>query len=62
MNIFGFSLIIEGATEKVLQLIVPQKSMYDKMFVSVNNNNVFDLTRAASQWYNTCLGVSRSRV
>jgi hypothetical protein len=31
-HIFAFSLIIEGTTEKVLQFIMPLKSIYNKNF------------------------------
>ncbi len=31
-RIFAFSLIIEGTTQKVLQLIMPLKSIYNKNF------------------------------
>ena len=31
-HIFAFSLIIEGTTEKVLQLIMPLKSTYNRNF------------------------------
>ncbi len=31
-NFFAFSLIIEGTTEKVLKLIMPLKSIYNRNF------------------------------
>ncbi len=31
-HVFAFSLIIEGATDKVMQLIMPLKSIYNQNF------------------------------
>jgi hypothetical protein len=40
-HIFAFSLIIEGTTEKVLQFILPLKSIYNKNLGFVEQKNVF---------------------
>jgi hypothetical protein len=40
-HIFVFSLIIEGTTEKVLQLIMPVKSIYNRNFGFIEQKNVF---------------------
>ncbi len=40
-HIFGFSLIIEGTTEKVLQFIMPLKSIYNRNFGFIEQKNVF---------------------
>jgi hypothetical protein len=37
----AFSLIIEGATEKVLQFIMPLKSIHNKNLGFVEQKNVF---------------------
>ncbi len=37
-----FSLIIEGATKKVLQFMLPQKSNYIKNFGSIEQNCIFE--------------------
>jgi len=39
---FAFSLIIEGTTEKVLQFIMPIKSIYNRNLVSLNNKCIFE--------------------
>jgi hypothetical protein len=38
---FAFSLIIEGATEKVLQFIMPLKSIYNKNLGFVEEKCIF---------------------
>jgi len=38
---FAFSLIIEGTTEKVLQFIMPLKSIYSRNFGFIAQKNVF---------------------
>ncbi len=37
-HVFKLSLIIEGASEKVSQLIMPKKSIYNKKTVLMNKN------------------------
>jgi hypothetical protein len=39
---FAFSLIIEGTTEKVLQYIMPLKSIYNKTLVLLNKKCTFE--------------------
>jgi len=39
---FAFSLIIEGTTEKVLQFILPLKSIYNQILVSLNKKCIFE--------------------
>jgi hypothetical protein len=39
---FAFSLIIEGATEKVLQFIMPVKSIYNKNLGFVGQKMFFE--------------------
>jgi hypothetical protein len=39
--IFAFSLIIEGTTEKVLQFIMPLRSIYNRNFGFTEQKNVF---------------------
>jgi len=41
-QIFAFSLIIEGTTEKVLQFIMPLESIYKKTLVSLNKKCIFE--------------------
>ncbi len=38
---FTFSLIIEGTREKVLQFIMPLKSIYNRNFSFIEQKNVF---------------------
>jgi hypothetical protein len=42
LRIFAFSLIIEGATEKVLQFIMRLKSIYNKNFGFVEQKMYFE--------------------
>jgi hypothetical protein len=42
---FAFSLIIEGTTEKVLQCMLPLKSIYNKTLVSLNKKCIFEHCR-----------------
>jgi hypothetical protein len=39
---FAFSLIIEGATEKVLQFTMPLKSIYNKKLGFANKKCIFE--------------------
>ncbi len=41
-HIFAFWLIIEGATEKVLQFIMQLKSIFNKTWVSLNKKFIFE--------------------
>ncbi len=38
---FAFSIIIEGTTEKVMQFMMPLKSIYNKNLGFIEQNNVF---------------------
>jgi hypothetical protein len=40
-QVFAFSLIIEGTTEKVLQFIMPLESIYNRNFGFIKQKNVF---------------------
>jgi hypothetical protein len=40
-HIFAFSIIIEGTTEKVLQFIMPLKSIYNQNLGFIEAKNVF---------------------
>jgi len=48
-HIFAFWLIIEGATEKVLQFILQLKSIYKKNLVSLNQKCISDTTERFKQ-------------
>ncbi len=40
-RIFAFSLIIEGTTEKVLQFVMPLKSIYNRNFGFIEQKMYF---------------------
>jgi hypothetical protein len=44
-HLFAFSFIIQGTTEKVLQFIMPLKSIYEKNLVLLNKKCIFELYR-----------------
>jgi hypothetical protein len=46
---FLFSLIIEGTTEKVLQLIMPLKSMYNQNLCFIQQNVFLNITEKFKQ-------------
>jgi hypothetical protein len=41
-RIFAFSFIIEDTTEKVLQFIMPLKSIYNRNFGSIEQKCIFE--------------------
>ncbi len=54
---FRLSLIIEGATEKVLSYMMPVRSIYRKKFVLMNKNVFFEYCREVTitdNLYNGC--------
>jgi hypothetical protein len=48
-DFFPFSLIISGATEKVLQFMMPFKSIYNKNLGSVEQKCIFEQYREAQK-------------
>ncbi len=40
-NVFAFSVLIEGTTEKVLQFKMPLMSIYNRNFGFIEQKNVF---------------------
>jgi hypothetical protein len=46
-HIFAFSLVIEGTTEKVLQFMMPVKSIYNKNLGFIEQKKIFEHHREA---------------